>query len=180
MRRFIALLVLAFVVHTHATVTAQGKNRAPLPAPPPITIVVGGMMLHLGMGQAETLQLFGTIYDVKAVATAPGSFLIWSKGQPADYIGSVTFADGRLAYASRQWANTNTVNATDYAASVIDALRSMSGESPCAISDAKVPGPDGVGSAFLVKVTCGQRSVEISGGGNAKYASTVSETVRSR
>ena len=166
MRRFAALLVVALVASAPAHTSAQATSRPAAPAP--VTIMVGGLMLHLGMARDETLQRLGAAFDVTPVKGQSATYVLRGKQPPATIVASIAFADGRLAHVSRQWT------VTDYAAGVVEALRALNGSPSCSIAETTA------GDAPMMRVVCGQRTVEVSGGGAAASAATVSETVRSR
>ena len=180
MRRFLAGLVLTLLAAAPVFTKDQTKARPPLPAPEPVTIVLGNVMLHLGMGEADLLQRLRASYDVTPATGAPGSFLIRPTGQPGEVLGSVTFSDGRLAAASRQWTTAKTITANDYATSLIDVLRSMSGASPCSIAEVNRPAVDSGSAAVTTSIVCGQRTIEIRRAASGTSGAAVSEIIRSR
>jgi hypothetical protein len=73
-------------------------------------LVIGGVPLHLGMPQDQVLAALSKEFDAKQVSVAEGKYILWFRppnplGRSA---GSVSFKDGKLYRASKEWGETPT------------------------------------------------------------------------
>ena len=153
------------------------STRLYLQAPASTSITVGGLDLRLGMSQIEVLKLLGTIYDLRPVEGAPGSWVVLRRGvTPLEVVGSIGFTAGQMSYASRQWAVSSSQNADSFAMGVIDALRGLAhSPSGCTLTAQTI---QLAGPAEQVTVTCAGRSVEITGSRDARVAASATESIR--
>jgi len=173
MRLHISVVIAVVALNVGCIVHAQSQTNN--------VLEIGGFELRLGMPQVEALQLLGTVYDVRPLENAlpPGGWIVLRRGvTPTELIGSLGFTGGRLSSVSRTWGGSGVPEASTFASSVIDALRSATRSgSGCAITTETIPAPGGDG-AQQARIRCGARVVDIVGARSGPVRASVSETIR--
>jgi hypothetical protein len=161
MRNRIVLIVILFcLVRFSAPVFVQPDTR----------ILVGGLELRLGMTQEAALESLGRVYELRHLDDSPGNWVVVRRGGlPLNFVGSLSFAKGRLILASNHWSSVDSDGGRTFASNVINALRTVSGGS-CLINDT-------VNDKFSsVTLKCAQREFSITTG--EQVSSSVQETIR--
>lgn len=104
MRYLLPILTLSLGV-TLGRMTAPSPVRAQA-VQPSVAISIGGTTLRIGMTQEEVFSQFGPAYRLMDMGM-PGVFSVSRKpvvtGGYFEVLGSVSFANGRLKYASKSW-----------------------------------------------------------------------------
>lgn len=88
-------------------------------------LVIGAVRLSLGMEKEAVLKALGQYYTVKSQPNLGELHSIFRENKPPFIsIGSVSFYEGKLSWASRQWADSKTVTSSDYASTLFAAIES--------------------------------------------------------
>jgi hypothetical protein len=88
-------------------------------------LAMGVVRLSLGMEKEAVLKALGQHYTVKSQPNLGEMHSIFKENKPPfTSIGYVSFREGKLTWASRQWADSKTVTASDYASTLFAAVES--------------------------------------------------------
>ena len=88
-------------------------------------LAIGAVRVSLGMEKEAVLKALGQYYDVKSHPNLGDLHSIFKENKPPfTGIGNVSFHEGKLTWASRQWADSKTVTASDYASTLFAAIES--------------------------------------------------------
>lgn len=90
---------------------------------------LGEVSLRLGMNQEDALAQLDRFYDLRRNFPGPGSWGVFPRdGFPTQFIGAVSFADGRLASVVRPWsANDRDITGHALVTALFNALQDAAG-----------------------------------------------------
>jgi hypothetical protein len=137
----------------------------------PVTLpddkIILGTELRLGMTQQNVISLLEQQFTVLAVSSTPNhnreSWLLFKKGEKSrDYLeGAVTFQNGKLVSASREWATNQASDGERVAQAVYGILANFAaeGRTSCNISAHSTNVPEA--SAKDVQLVCGGKQLFI-------------------
>jgi hypothetical protein len=170
--RFVRLTLCASVALLSAT-TSGAQTVAP-------RISIGGIELQLGMPQEEALRKLSVLYRVQDLS--PGSWVVLreNRGEYAP-LGSITFTDDRLTFASRSWTPPGPNQSADsLARAFFDAVRSMTGGGTRTCLVATSEQSTTVGTMRQIELTCQGRIVTIAAVLNSNTVVGIDETIRTQ
>jgi len=139
-----------------------------------LVIDVGGIQLELGMPQDDALARLATLYDLRHQDSAPGNWTVVRRGGPSyDFLGSLSFQDGKLAFVTRSWDSLHDQTTNDLALALHRALKSLpAGQARTCIISTSVTG-------IVVDTTlqCGRRKFSILASTDGSTTASINETI---
>lgn len=88
-------------------------------------LTIGAVRLSLGMQKDAALKALSQYYTLKSQPHLGDMYSIFIGDKPPfKNVGLITFHDGKLNWASRDWADSRTVAASDYASTLFAVIES--------------------------------------------------------